>query len=74
VREVEVSRFVQAPPAAVERALSPARIVEYEGSFEVVESEETDDGWRVTGLTESPVKGPQGNIEFLITAVHDAGA
>ena len=24
--------------------------------------------WTVTGLTESPVKGPEGNIEFLIGA------
>ncbi len=23
-------------------------------------------GWRVAGLTESPIKGPEGNIEFLI--------
>jgi len=25
-------------------------------------------GWRVEGLTESPIKGPEGNIEFLIAA------
>jgi 23S rRNA (cytidine1920-2'-O)/16S rRNA (cytidine1409-2'-O)-methyltransferase len=25
-------------------------------------------GWAVKGLTESPIKGPEGNIEFLITA------
>lgn len=24
--------------------------------------------WRVSGLTESPIKGPEGNIEFLIVA------
>ena len=24
--------------------------------------------WRVIGLTESPIKGPEGNIEFLIAA------
>jgi ligand-binding SRPBCC domain-containing protein len=35
MREVEVSRFVRATPAEVERTLAPARVVEYEGSFEV---------------------------------------
>lgn len=30
------------------------------------------DGWRVLGLTESPVTGADGNKEFLIGAVHDA--
>ncbi len=29
-------------------------------------------GWRVTGLVESPITGPEGNREFLIGAVHDA--
>lgn len=28
------------------------------------------DGWTVTGLTESPITGPKGNIEFLIAARH----
>ena len=28
-------------------------------------------GWRVTGLAESPVTGPEGNREFLIGAVFD---
>jgi len=27
-------------------------------------------GWQVTGLTESPITGPMGNIEFLIGASH----
>ena len=26
------------------------------------------DGWTVKGLTESPIKGPEGNVEFLICA------
>ena len=26
------------------------------------------EGWNVTGLTQSPIKGPEGNIEFLIGA------
>ena len=28
-------------------------------------------GWRVMGLTESPITGPEGNKEFLIAAVRD---
>ncbi|MBA4758790.1 TlyA family RNA methyltransferase [Sphingosinicella sp.] len=28
-------------------------------------------GWRVLGITESPIKGPEGNIEFLIGAVRE---
>ena len=28
-------------------------------------------GWRVLGLSESPIKGPEGNIEFLVAARHD---
>ncbi|WP_132059252.1 SRPBCC family protein [Halorussus amylolyticus] len=55
MREVEVTRFVSAPPAVVERALTPASVVEYEGSFEVRDVEETEVGHTVTagarGLT-----------------------
>jgi len=55
MREVEVSAFVPEPPATVERALTPESVVEYEGSFEVYDVEETEDGWTVTagarGLT-----------------------
>jgi 23S rRNA (cytidine1920-2'-O)/16S rRNA (cytidine1409-2'-O)-methyltransferase len=29
-------------------------------------------GWRVLGIAESPIKGPEGNIEFLIGAVREA--
>lgn len=44
MRTVEVSRFVRAPPARIERALDPVSIVEYEGSFRVfdVVERETD--------------------------------
>ncbi|MDJ0893756.1 MAG: TlyA family RNA methyltransferase [Alphaproteobacteria bacterium] len=31
-------------------------------------------GWRVLGLTESPITGPQGNKEFLIAAVFEGDA
>jgi 23S rRNA (cytidine1920-2'-O)/16S rRNA (cytidine1409-2'-O)-methyltransferase len=27
-------------------------------------------GWRVLGVTESPLRGPEGNLEFLIGARH----
>ncbi len=26
-------------------------------------------GWQVTGITTSPITGPEGNVEFLIGAV-----
>ena len=28
-------------------------------------------GWQVQGITESPIKGPEGNVEFLISAGRD---
>lgn len=48
MREVAVDRFVAAFPAEVERALSPAALVEYEGSFRVLEVVEEDDATVVT--------------------------
>ncbi|WP_135366409.1 SRPBCC family protein [Halosimplex halophilum] len=48
MREVTVERFVGATPAEVRRALDPAVVVEYEGSFEVLEIEERDDATFVT--------------------------
>ena len=30
-------------------------------------------GWRVLGLTPSPITGPEGNVEFLIAATRDVG-
>ena len=33
---------------------------------------EAQPGWRVMGLTESPIQGPEGNREFLIAAARDA--
>ncbi|SEO61230.1 Polyketide cyclase / dehydrase and lipid transport [Halogranum amylolyticum] len=44
MREVEVSRFVRVTPAEVERALTPAAVVEYEGSFSVVDVADRADG------------------------------
>jgi 23S rRNA (cytidine1920-2'-O)/16S rRNA (cytidine1409-2'-O)-methyltransferase len=31
-------------------------------------------GWRVEGIERSPITGPEGNVEFLIAAVHHADA
>ena len=31
-------------------------------------------GWAVLGIVESPIRGPEGNVEFLIAAVHSAAA
>ena len=35
MRTVEVSRFVPLQPAVVERALTPANVVTYEGTFDM---------------------------------------
>lgn len=48
MREVTVERFVAATPVEVERALSPAVLVEYEGSFAVRDVEDDGDGTLVT--------------------------
>lgn len=42
MREVTVSRFVRATPTELERALTPTRMVEYEGSFAVRDVREAD--------------------------------
>ncbi|SNZ17646.1 Polyketide cyclase / dehydrase and lipid transport [Natronoarchaeum philippinense] len=48
MRTVEAAKFVGAPPDAVERVLTPRRIVEYEGSFTVRGVEERYDATVVT--------------------------
>ena len=48
MREVEVSRFVAATAPEVARALDPAALVAYEGSFEVREVTEEGEGTLVT--------------------------
>ncbi|WP_245180534.1 SRPBCC family protein [Haloarcula amylovorans] len=48
MREVERTRFVAATPAELARSLSPATVLDHEGTFSVVESEESDAGQRVT--------------------------
>jgi len=48
MREVEVSRFVRAPPDAVAALLSPADLVDAEGSFRVRDVAETPEGTSVT--------------------------
>lgn len=47
MREVEVSRFIRATEPELERRLSPASIVEYEGSFAVRDVTELEEGTRV---------------------------
>jgi hypothetical protein len=47
--EVRATRFVDERPAVVERAIDPATVLEAEGTFEVVDVEETEDGWTVVG-------------------------
>jgi hypothetical protein len=66
MREVSASRFVRATPAAVERALTPATLVEYEGSFTVYEVEDTEDGWLV-------IAGSRGMELALAFEVHEKG-
>lgn len=48
MREVEVARVLRASRPMVVRALDPASIVEYEGSFEVVDVGESGDATVVT--------------------------
>lgn len=48
MREVEVSRFVRATPTAVQRALTPATVVESEGSFTVRDVREANGATLVT--------------------------
>ncbi|MXR50693.1 SRPBCC family protein [Halovenus sp. WSH3] len=47
MRTVELTRQIDASPPVVDRALDPASIVEYEGSFEVFEVERREDDWLV---------------------------
>jgi hypothetical protein len=47
MREVEVSRFLRATVPQVERVLSPATLIEYEGSFTPRETVKLEDGVRV---------------------------
>jgi hypothetical protein len=48
VREVEAERVVDASPPVVRRRLDPTALVEYEGSFEVVDSRPDGDATVVT--------------------------
>lgn len=48
MRETEASQFVAAKPPVVEDALSPADVVEYEGSFRVLDVETEGDETLVT--------------------------
>lgn len=48
MREIEVSRFVAARPHEIEGAVGPTSVVDYEGSFDVLDVEERDEGTFVT--------------------------
>lgn len=48
MREVEVSRFVRATPTELKRALTPAAVVEREGSFDVRDIRERESETYVT--------------------------
>jgi len=48
MREVSVSRFVRATTEELQRELTPARIVQYEGSFDATSVEPDGDGTIVT--------------------------
>lgn len=48
MREVERTRFVDATPAELSRALSPITVFKAEGTFSVVETAETHGETRVT--------------------------
>lgn len=61
MRTVEVSRFISLQPAVVERALTPANVVEFEGTFEPVDVREQDDGSTVVTAT---ARGLQAEFVF----------
>ena len=48
MREVSADRFVRATPVEVRRALTPTRLVEYEGSFDVLDVAEDGEETVVT--------------------------
>lgn len=61
MRTVEVSRFVPIQPQVVERALTPANVVEYEGTFDPISIEEQPDG---TTLVTAVARGLQMQLRF----------
>ncbi|WP_129114080.1 SRPBCC family protein [Halegenticoccus tardaugens] len=61
MREVRATRFVRAPPTVVERTLSPAAVVESEGSFDVRAVDERDDG---TTLVTAGARGLELTFRF----------
>ncbi|WP_101298070.1 SRPBCC family protein [Halegenticoccus soli] len=61
MREVRSSRFVRATPPVVERALTPAAMIEYEGSFDVRGVDERDDG---TALVTAGARGLELTFRF----------
>lgn len=67
MRTVETSRFIQAHRGEVERLLTPETVIDYEGTFTVVDVESTD------GATAVDARAGGGLIEarFLFEARED---
>ncbi len=51
MREVAVDRFVPESPPAIGRAITPTRLVEWEGSFAVDDATRLDDGATVVAVS-----------------------
>lgn len=51
MRRVSVSADIEATPEAVMAELSPASLIEYEGTYDVVDVSETDGGWLLTATS-----------------------
>ncbi len=65
MREVERSRFVPMAPREIDRLLDPHRVVEYEGSFAVEATTQTDEGTILT------VSGPGLTFELRFESFED---
>lgn len=48
MREVTVEKFIGEPPPSIKRHLTPERVIEYEGSFEVERVETVEEATLVT--------------------------
>lgn len=68
MRTVEVTRRIDALPATVEDRLDPASLVEYEGSFTVLDVADDDGGWTVTA------RGSKAVVTFAFEALEDGYA
>lgn len=65
MHRVTVSRFAPIQPAVVERALTPANVIRYEGTFEPVDVDERENGETVVTAA---ARGLQARFVFESTA------